>query len=53
MPEFRREEKRVGLHSAVFLPATLQVNGLTVALSRKTAGAAKVRLDYLLSRGDA
>jgi hypothetical protein len=47
MPEFHREEKRVGLHSAAFSTVVLHAKGLGLALSRKIPRAAKVRLKEL------
>src|SRR5205807_9996986 len=47
MPEFQRQEKRVGqvfLHSAVFQKSALQANSFWLAPSRKPARSAKVRL---------
>src|SRR5215472_3474636 len=44
MPEFWQEEKRVGLHSAVFRELVLWPKGLGPTLWRKAAGTAKVRL---------
>jgi len=45
MPEFQRQEKRVGLHSAIFRKAALQANGLRLVPSRKPPPTAKVRLE--------
>jgi hypothetical protein len=48
MPEFWQEEKRVGLHSAVFRELVLLPKGLGPTLGRKGAGTAKVRLAAIL-----
>ena len=47
MPEFWQEEKRVGLHSAVFRELVLWPKGLGPTLWPKAAGTAKVRLGAL------
>jgi hypothetical protein len=44
MPKFRREEKRVGLHSAVFRQLTLQAIHLRLGVRGKRLRSAKVRL---------
>jgi hypothetical protein len=44
MPEFRGEEKRVGLHSAVFRQLTLQAIHLRLGIRGKRPRSAKVRL---------
>ena len=45
MAEFWLEEKRVGLHSAVFRELVLWPKGLGPTLWRKAAGTAKVGLE--------